>query len=128
MGLVKEGLLAVVSGDLMEEQAEARLECSKVEGRLRDGQNPAQGTAPFAGVPRRSRIRQNLERAKCLREVLERKHLGALRAAGPPPGLLLTPPSNQTPVLIGASSPQLRLTGQGCLGPRPCLVPCRQPL
>lgn len=37
MGLVKEGLLAVVSGDRMEEQAEARLECSKVEGRLRDG-------------------------------------------------------------------------------------------
>lgn len=39
----------------------------------------------------------------------------------PPPGLL-TPPSNQTPVLISTSSPQLRLTGQGCLGPRPCLV------
>lgn len=32
-----EGGLAVVSGVLMEEQAEARLECSKVERRLRDG-------------------------------------------------------------------------------------------
>lgn len=45
--------------------------------------SPTQGTATFAGLPRGSQIRQNLERAKCLREVLKWKHLGAQRAAGP---------------------------------------------
>ena len=45
--------------------------------------SPTQGTATFAGLPRGSQIRQNLERAKCLREVLKWKHLGAQRAAVP---------------------------------------------
>lgn len=60
-----------------------RLECGEVGGRLREGQSPAQGTATFAGLSGGSRIWQKLESAKCLREVLEWKHLGALRAAGP---------------------------------------------
>ena len=73
----------VVSGGLMEEQAEARLEMQQGGEEAQRRLSPTQGTATFAGLLRGSQIRQNLERAKCLRKVLKWKHLGAQRAAGP---------------------------------------------